>query len=369
MLVALALGDLRDGLRARRHLRAREAFGEDDPELPQLADRRRRRRGVPRAVDRERRREPRQQQHERDQRDDAADDDPPPRRPRRCQLAVGLHHSSQPERRWAAASASSGAVPARLLREVGREALVEELDRDVEDGAERLDEALGLGRLLAALPRSVSGRPTTTRSASSSRTSRASSASPLSVAGPLDDAERPRERAGRVGDGDAGARGAVVERHHLHAAYGATSSFAAASASAMPSGFLPPASRQRRLAAAAAADVLAELAHDLHGVEPARDERLVEVDDEERRGRRRPTRRSRRPPSPAGGSGRRGRAAARPSGSSPRRDDAASVSCGDDLRLPACCRRFAPSAPVRARRAAHRPLVPARGAARTPRPR
>src|SRR4029079_11438350 len=34
-------------------------------------------------------------------------------------------------------------------------------------------------------------------------------------------------------------------------------------------------------ASPAAADVLAELAHDLHGVEPAGNERLVEVDDEE----------------------------------------------------------------------------------------
>src|SRR5437868_14460949 len=39
---------------------------------------------------------------------------------------------------------------------------------------------------------------------------------------------------------------------------------------------------ERRLAAASAADVLAELAHDPHRVEPARDERLVEVDDEKR---------------------------------------------------------------------------------------
>src|SRR4051812_34865016 len=38
---------------------------------------------------------------------------------------------------------------------------------------------------------------------------------------------------------------------------------------------------ERRLPSPAPADVLAELAHDLHGVEPALDERLVEIDDEE----------------------------------------------------------------------------------------
>ena len=70
----------------------------------------------------------------------------------------------------------------RLLCEVGREALVEELDRDVDDGAQRLDEALGLGDLLAARPAqrqrqadddALDGPPRCT--------SRASSASPLSV--------------------------------------------------------------------------------------------------------------------------------------------------------------------------------------------
>ena len=169
-----------------------------------------------------------------------------------------------------------------LLREVGREALVVELDRDVDDGAKRLDEALGLGRLLAARRRAASAAGRRRRARRPPRaTSRASSARPARVAGPLDDAERPRQRAGRVGDGDAGARRAVVERHHLHAHLGATSSFAAASASAMPSGFLPPASASVGLPPPPPPMCLPQLAHDLHGVEPARDERLVEVDDEE----------------------------------------------------------------------------------------
>src|SRR4029077_4591341 len=38
----------------------------------------------------------------------------------------------------------------RLLCQIGREPLVEQLDRDVEDALERLGEALGLGRLLRA---------------------------------------------------------------------------------------------------------------------------------------------------------------------------------------------------------------------------
>ncbi len=38
-----------------------------------------------------------------------------------------------------------------LLREVGREALVEQLDGDVHGRAQRVDEALRLGRLLATL--------------------------------------------------------------------------------------------------------------------------------------------------------------------------------------------------------------------------
>ena len=115
LAVSLTSGDLGDRAGPRRHLRTRESLGEDDPELPQLADGRRRRRCLPRAVDRERRRgASSQEQHERDQRDDAADDDPPPRRARGCQPAVGLHRSSQPERRCAAARASSGAVPAVL---------------------------------------------------------------------------------------------------------------------------------------------------------------------------------------------------------------------------------------------------------------
>ncbi len=69
-----------------------------------------------------------------------------------------------------------------LLREVGREALVIELDGNVDCAAQRRRRSVSVSAACSPrAPRSVSGRPTTTRSTSSSRTSRASSASPLSV--------------------------------------------------------------------------------------------------------------------------------------------------------------------------------------------
>ena len=48
--VRLLLGDLRHRLCPRDHLRARESLGEDDAELPQLADRGRRRRSAARSA-------------------------------------------------------------------------------------------------------------------------------------------------------------------------------------------------------------------------------------------------------------------------------------------------------------------------------
>src|SRR5207247_1287981 len=58
----------------------------------------------------------------------------------------------------------------------------------------------------------------------------------------LDDAERSSDRPGRVRDGNAGARPAVVERQNLHLNASAIACFPAWSASRRPSGFLPPAS-------------------------------------------------------------------------------------------------------------------------------
>src|SRR6476661_8393047 len=91
-----------------------------------------------------------------------------------------------------------------LLREVGREPLVEEDDGDVEQLPQPRRELLARPRLLAALA-----------------------------------AQRQRDRAGRVRHRDAGPRGPEVERHDLHAV---TSSFAASRAALTPSGLLPPAS-------------------------------------------------------------------------------------------------------------------------------
>ena len=162
LLVRLVLGDLRHGLHARRHLRAGEPLGEDDPELPQLADRRRRRR---RAAGPAAARGSRRDQHGADAYERAA-------RP----LEIARKEMRRRER-------VLGRRAGGLLREVGREALVEELDGDVDGAAQRVDEALGLGRLLAARRRAASaGGRRRSRSASSSRTSRASSASPLSLA-------------------------------------------------------------------------------------------------------------------------------------------------------------------------------------------
>ena len=95
----------------------------------------------------------------------------------------------------------------RLLGEVRREALVERLDRDArsrrrEPRRNARSPAPARRALRAA---SAAGRRRHARLRA--RTiSAASRASPSSVAAALDDAERPRERAGRVGDGHAGSR-------------------------------------------------------------------------------------------------------------------------------------------------------------------
>ena len=145
---------------------------------------------------------------------------------------------------------------AGLLGQVGGEALVEALHGHVETARGATDELLGLRRLLAVRARSVSGRPTTTRSASCSRTSSAIRPSPRLVAGTLDDAERPRDRSGRVGDRDAGARRAVVEGEHLHAIAEAISLLRDLVRLGEPVRVLTARLGQRRAAAASAADLL-----------------------------------------------------------------------------------------------------------------
>ena len=97
--------------------------------------------------------------------------------------------------------------------------------------------------------------------------------------GALDHAERPGDRARRVGDGHAGARRAVVECDHLHASARRSASSAFASASPSFSGFLPPARAIVAPPAAAAADLGRGLLDHGDRVEPAL-ERPVEVRDE-----------------------------------------------------------------------------------------
>ncbi len=99
--------------------------------------------------------------------------------------------------------------------ERGREPLVEELDGNVDRRTERLDEVLGLDRLLAV------------RAAQSERKADDDPLGPFGTdevtqareprlgRGTLDHTERPRDGTGRVGDSDAGAGGTVVEREHF----------------------------------------------------------------------------------------------------------------------------------------------------------
>src|SRR5579862_8524669 len=124
-----------------------------------------------------------------------------------------------------------------LLREVGREALVEQLDGDGDDVTKRLGEALRLGGLLSALAaqgeREADDDPLGVLVGDEARDLGKARFAP----GLLDDREWPRQRPRRIGDGDAGARGAVVECHHLHA----SAAFAAANASGIAPASSPPA--------------------------------------------------------------------------------------------------------------------------------
>ena len=269
-------------------------------------------------------------------------------------------HSSQPERRCAAATASSGAAPAVCCARS-----VVKRSSNSSTGTSTAARSASANRSVSAAcsprsPRSVSGRPTTIRSASSSRAESRELGESRFGAGLLDDRERSRERPGRVGDGDARARRAVVERHHLHA----SAAFAAANAAGIASALSPPACAivgrppplpptiwpisfaifdaspspsarlttmwmrpsvdrrdDRAVGLLLLADPVGEIAQ-RPGLQPRR-----RGEDDARR----PSRRSRSPPPP------------RPSAS--------------------------PCAPSRARRAARRPRARARAAARTPRPR
>src|ERR671924_196581 len=130
----------------------------------------------------------------------------------------------------------------RALGEIGREALVEALDGDVERGAQRLDEAFGLGGLVAALAahrqRQADDDPLRALCADDLH----ESGEAVTSRRALDDADRPRDRPGFVRDRNSGACRAEVERDHLHARADVMCVLPTSNASARPSGFFPPAS-------------------------------------------------------------------------------------------------------------------------------
>ena len=120
---------------------------------------------------------------------------------------------------------------APALRQPRGEALVERLDRHVDDGAQRLEESFRRARLLAALAAKCQRQADD----DALRRFRAHELSeprePVLAPGALDDAERPRDGACGIGDRDAGACGAVVQREHLQLSAETISRSASASAS------------------------------------------------------------------------------------------------------------------------------------------
>ena len=148
--------------------------------------------------------------------------------------------SRNPWRRCAAASASSGVLPPVCCASV-----VVNRSSSVSIGtstplAERLDERLGLERLRAVLALERQRQADDDELRLVLGDERREPVEPRLGRRALDDADRSRERAGRVGDGDAGARGAVVERENLHRAARISRS-ASASASGSFAASLPPA--------------------------------------------------------------------------------------------------------------------------------
>src|SRR5207248_1403225 len=126
--------------------------------------------------------------------------------------------------------------------ERGREALVEAHDGDVDRVAQRLDEPLRLARLLAVLAAQRQRQPDDDSLRLLGPDELEQPSEPGFGRGPLDHADRSRERAGRVRDGHAGPRGTVVEREHLHARAERIWRSAAARASSSLFGSRPPAS-------------------------------------------------------------------------------------------------------------------------------
>ena len=109
-----------------------------------------------------------------------------------------------------------GRLCKKLLRKVGREALVEGDDRDVGHTAERLDEALGLERLLAPFTAECERQADDDSADFLLTDQRRYLGEPFAAARTLDNAERPRDRPGGIAHRNTGAGPAVVEREDLH---------------------------------------------------------------------------------------------------------------------------------------------------------
>src|SRR5207302_11380035 len=125
---------------------------------------------------------------------------------------------------------------------VGGEALVEQKHRHFEAAAQRSAELLGRTCLLSTLAPQRQWMPDDDLLGSLVRDEPLELGEPVGRGGSPHDAQGPRDRSGRVGNSDAGARAPEVERHHLHASAAATACLPASSAVRTPAGFLPPAS-------------------------------------------------------------------------------------------------------------------------------
>ena len=115
---------------------------------------------------------------------------------------------------------------AGLLGQVGRESLVEGLHGHGESLAEATDELLGLTRLLTLRAAHRERQADDDTLGLMLRDELGDPAEPCVAAGTLDDLERARDRPGRVGDRDAGARRAVVQGNDLQPIAEAISLFA-----------------------------------------------------------------------------------------------------------------------------------------------
>ena len=130
---------------------------------------------------------------------------------------------------------------AAAARECRREALVECLHRHFQYRAERFDEPVGLECLGTALSAERQGQADDNELRTFVADEVGEAVQPCLRACSLDDRERARERPGRIGDGHARARRAVVQCEHLQLRAETISRSASASASPSRSGCFPPA--------------------------------------------------------------------------------------------------------------------------------